>query len=77
MFNLGGANVAWWIEGVAPNAFHIHHDKHKVRRVWKLLRGGAIFRWTIRVKDSGFFRIKPRVTSSAGCGGRSHWLKGA
>jgi hypothetical protein len=76
-FDLEDIQVVWYWRDVPLVAFQIHYKTCKVRRVEKLLMSDAIFRWTIRVKDSGWFRIGVRATNrtAARPKNRSEWIK--
>lgn len=57
-----GGDVAWYLDGKPFIAWQIHEEILNRQRARKLRESAAALRLVVVVRDSGYFRIRPRWT---------------
>ena len=62
-FRKEGAHVVWYLDQVPLIGFHVAKSESKSPAVEQLLAGSTIFRWTIMLAGSSYFRVQPWDTN--------------
>ncbi len=60
-------DIAWYLDGEPFVAWQIHQETLDKQRASKLRKSRAALRWIVVLRESGYFRMRPRRT-------RRYWM---